>query len=618
MKLKKLFRTISADEVKLDEEKRTITFPFSSELPVERWFGNEVLSHAKGAADLSRLNKGGALLWNHDTDQMIGCVDEADISADKRGYCTVRFADTPAANEKMGMVKDGILKNVSFGYQINEMELTKSEKGKPDLYTATKWMPFEVSFVSVPADPSVGVGRSENDEEEIEVKIINKKSKGAPMPEVNITDPAPVKETKIDAAALRTDAIQEERVRISAITGLGTQFKQEDLARQFVNSGKSLEDFRAAVLEKMGAVQKPINSGTESDLGLTEKESRQFSFLRICNALANPTDRKAQEAAKFEREISEAEAKRSGKTPRGFLVPTDVLRAKMTGQRDMTAGTSSAGGYSVATELDSQSFIELLRNKMVMQRLGCKVLNGLSSNISIPKLASASTAYWVAENSALTESAPALGQVAMSPKTVGGFVDISRRLLIQSDLSVDNLVKEDLAQVIGLAIDAKALYGDGSSNTITGLRSATGLNTVDFANSDPTWPEIVDMETQISADNADVASMKYIVNAQGRGKLKSTLVTATYGDRMIWGSDNLVNGYNVEVSNQVSKLSSVDYDYWFGDFSQAILGFFSGLDVLVDPYTGGTAGTVRIIAMQDVDFAVRHGESFCYGNKTIS
>jgi HK97 family phage prohead protease len=137
-------------------EERIYEFPFSSEYPVARYFGNEILSHEGKAADLSRLNDGAPLLFNHNPDKVIGVVERAYIDGQKRrGYARVRFSRNPFAQEVLSDVKDGVLRNVSFGYSIDKME----ERGSGD-FVATAWSPYEISVVSVPADPGVGIGRS--------------------------------------------------------------------------------------------------------------------------------------------------------------------------------------------------------------------------------------------------------------------------------------------------------------------------------------------------------------------------------------------------------------------------------------------------------------------------
>ncbi len=615
MKIEKQFRTLSVREAKKDKELRTLEFPFSSELPVQRWFGKEILSHKKGAADLARLNDGGALLWNHNSDHVIGVVSSAELRDDKRMWATVKFSENAKAMEVWKDIEDGILKNVSFGYQIEEMELTKSNKNGQDEYTATKWLPFEVSIVSIPADPSVGIGRSNNDDA-IDVKITkpegikkmeNEKEIKAKEDQQRAHD---IKVSSDKAAEVARDA---ERSRTKEIISLGEKYSKQELARQFVENGKGIEEMRAAVLESMGQKQTPI-TGNEGVIGMSEKDLDKFSFMRAINAMANPSDRGAQEAAKFERELSAAAEKKAGKSSRGIMVPFDVLNRAA--KRDLVVGTPSAGGYAVGTDHLGSSFIELLRNKQIIQKLGASVLNGLVGNIQIPKQSGAATAYWVGENSAPTESALTLGQVAMSPKTVAAYTDISRKLLAQSVPSIEQMVKNDLANVLAIAIDSAALYGLGSANQPLGLFATSGKNTVDFTSAAPTWAELVDMESQVAIDNADLGALAYLTNAKGRGLLKVT-DKASGAAQFLMEPSGLVNGYRCEVSNQVLTLSSTDPDYFFGNWADLLLAYWSGLDLMVDPYTGSSAGTVRLTAFQDVDVAVRHAESFCYGNKTI-
>lgn len=614
MKIGRQFRVARASDLVIDEAKNTVEFSFSSEEPVERWFGEEVLSHEPGAMNLQRVDAGAApFLWNHNPDEPLGMVGSAQVVG-KVGRAVATYFTTPFAQEKKQQYKEG-LRNISFTYQIDEIKETRAaSKDKPAQYTATKYTVYEMSQVSIPADFKVGGGRVV-DESAIEVIVINP-FKGAQKmkTEEQIAAEAAAEQKKrdLEISQVRSDAQKAERERVAAITALGARFEKPELSRQLIESGKEIAESRVAFLEALGARKVPV-TGTEGEIGLTEKQKGEFSFIRALNALANPHDARLQELAKFERECSAAAEKIAGRGSRGIMVPTDILRAK----RDMTAGSSSAGGYTIATDLLAGSFIDLLRNRMVTQRLGAQAMHGLQGNLSIPKLTGGATSYWVAENVAPTEGAQTLGQVAMSPKTVGAYTDISRRLLIQSSIDFEGMVKGDLAKSIGLAIDAKALYGDGSSNTITGVRSASNLNTTDFVAATPTYPEIVDMETQVALDNADIGTLAYAVNAAGRGALKGVFTNATYGEIPVW-KDNQINGYRAEVSNQVSKLSTADYDYWFGNWSDLILGFWSGLDLLVDPYTGSKEGTVRVVAFQDVDCAVRHGESFCYGNKTIS
>ena len=605
--LPKLTRALSLERVKDENDDRTLEFPFSSELAVERYFGNEILSHERGAADLGRLNDGAPLLFNHNMDDIVGVVEKAWMGEDKRGYARVRLAKTERAEEIKALIEDGILRNVSFGYRIAEMK--DDRQGN---YTATAWEPYEISLVTVPADPGVGLGRA--DEAEQREVIVTREAEESAQPAEEVTQPTEVTMTQdatpaveaVDVEVVRSQAVEAERARIAAIQSLGQKFGNEDLARSLIDGAKSIDEARAAFLEKIEMTQKPV-AAPSADVGLTDKEVRSFSFLRAINALANPTDKAAWEAAAFEREVSEAAAAKAGKSARGIFVPAEVLR------RDLTAGTASAGGNLVATDLLAGSFIELLRNQSVAVRAGARTLNGLVGNIAIPRQSGSATAYWVAESGAPTESQQTVDQVTMTPKTVGAYTDFSRRLILQSSIDVENMVRADLAAVIALAIDKAALYGTGANNQPKGLKLQTGINTKDFAAATPTFAELVGMESEIASDNADIGTMRYLVNAAMRGALKTSTKFGSGTEATVWEAGNTVNGYGTEVSNQIES-----GDVFFGNFADLLIGFWSGLDLMVDPYAGATSGTMRVVALQDVDVAIRHPESFCYGNASIA
>jgi HK97 family phage major capsid protein len=412
--------------------------------------------------------------------------------------------------------------------------------------------------------------------------------------------PAPT----VDMEVVRSEAVKAERDRIASITALGERHEMPDLARQLIDGGKSLAEAREAILDQLGTrstMQQPIANVdlTTNDVGLSEKEVKRFSFVRALNYLSNQGDANARRAAEFEIEVGKAAAEKYERSSNGIVVPNEVLR------RDLVVGTPSAGGNLVASELLSGSFIELLRNRMAMMQAGVTMLTGLQGNISVPRQTSAATAYWVGEGSSPTESQQAIDQVNMTPKTVGAFVDYSRRLLLQSSIDVEGMIRADLARVIALELDRAAIYGTGSSSQPLGLVNTTGIGSQTISTFG-TFAEYIGMETDVATANADAGSMRYIINAAARGALKSTSIVGTEA-RFVYENDE-INGYPVIVSNQLTT-----NDALFGDFSQFVVGMWSGLDLTVDPYAGATAGTVRVIALQDVDYAVRQPAAFCYG-----
>ncbi len=604
----KIFREVTFARSAINADARTVELACSSEEPYERWFGDEILDHNKESIRLGRLENNAPLLLDHDARQVIGVIEGVNLGGDKKLRATVRFGKGPLADEIFNDVVDGIRSKVSIGYFVHKMALEEQSK-EHDSYRVTEWEPFEVSIVAIPADDTVGVGRKH--------EPVNPQMKRTETMEAVKTTESPA---AVDVAAIQTkareDARKAELDRITQLEAIGQKFEKfggQELARKAINEGQTVDQLNMALLERINTnAKKPTATG---EIGLTEKEVRQFSFLRAAHALANPGDPRSREAAAFEFEVSNAAQKESGKVSRGIMIPVDVLRAGATAKRDMTVGSNTGGGFTVATELQAQSFIELLRNKLAIAQMGATVLNGLQGNIAIPRQTGGATAYWVAESGAPTESTSAVDQVTMSPKTVGAYTDVSRKLLLQSSIDVENMVRNDIARVLALEIDRVALYGLGSSNQPQGLKTLSGLNTVNLAAATPTFAELIEMETKVATGNADVATMKYLTNALGRGLLKGAPKVS--GQPVYIWEDDMVNGYGAYVSNQVETASSTDPDFWFGNWAELLIGFWSGLDLMVDPYTQATSGTIRLIGLQDTDVACRHAVSFTRAANTL-
>lgn len=597
------------ERASIDEAARTVELAFSSESEVERWWGVEILDHGKKAIRTDRLTSGGALLMDHDTRDQVGVIESVQIGKDRVARAVVRFGRSARASEIFQDVMDGIRRNVSVGYRIHAAVLESSKDGV-EKYRITDWEPYEISLVSVPADTAVGVGRSVDHPKPEESRMSDVTPAPAPAVAAPATPPA-TSVTTVDTAALRAAGADIERKRTADILAIADQYKRYDLgslASDAVRTGMSLDEFRAKAMEKMVSAPQP-----NADIGMTDKDKRSYSFLRALNYLANPSDAAVRRAAAFEIECSEAATSKSGKASRGLMVPADMLK------RDLTVGTATAGGHTVATDLRSGDFIDLLRNAQVISGLGVRYLTGLVGNIAIPRQTGGATAYWVAESGAPTESQQAFDQVTMTPKTVGAYTDISRKLLLQSSIDVESFVKNDLATTLGLAIQQAAISGSGAGNEPRGILSTVGIGDVAGGTNGlaPTWDHIVDLETLVSVANADIGSLAYLTNAKVRGKLKKTFVDGPGTGERVWqrGTEPL-NGYRAAVTNAVpsnlDKGTSEDIcsAIIFGNFADLIIGMWGGLDLLVDPYTGGTSGTVRIITLQDVDIAVRHALSF--------
>jgi len=592
----------------LNEEDRTVELSFSSETGVERRFGIEVLGHNRDEVRLERLNSGAPFLLNHDRWDQVGVVVEGSASiVGGKGRCTVKVSRSAKGEETLQDIRDGIKRNCSVYYNVFGMELA-GERDGVQIYRVTDWEPTEVSLVSVPADPTVGVGRSADDEEDEDmpgkVNDNEKNKQTSESVEESRSMPEGSGTPKINVSAVREEARKLEQERVRNLIQLGEHFGQRDLADRYVSEGRGVDEFNKVLLEKLAESRSQGEEVKESSVGMSKGDVESYSFIRAIRALANPTDRRVQEAAAFEFECSRAASEKMGRSPEGLVVPYDVLSRGL-----LQSGTPAAGGYTIDTTLMTSSFIELLRSKAIALQMASP-LSGLVGNVDIPGQASGSTGYWVGADEDVQETEPTFNHLTMSPKTVGAYSEITRRLLMQSSLDVEALVRYDLAKALALTIDKAAFYGSGEGEQPLGIMSTSGINAVDFAAENPTYAELVAMESEIAADDADVSGMCYIGNARFRGHCKTTEKFSGTSGATIWEKGDSVNGYAAKITNQM-----VTGDVLFGNFSDLIVGMWGGLELTSDPYSHSLKGRLRIVAMQDVDFAVRHVESFCYGVK---
>lgn len=571
----------------VDEKKRTVSIAVSSELPVERSFGKEILVHEAGAIDMAFLASGRApLLLDHDMERQIGVIESVELSEDKVLRANVRFGRSALAQEVFQDVVDGIRGNVSVGYRVNKMERSKVNG---DEYLVRSWSPLEVSVVSIPADPSVGVGRS----------AVAAEPKPTVEPSIRKED----KMSEVDLDAVRAEAAAAAARNAADIIALGARHNKRDLADAAIKVGKSIEQFRGELLDVIGN-DKPLEN---ENIGMNSKEIRQFSIVRAIAALANPGDRRLREAAAFEFEVSEAAAARYGRTAQGLMVPTDVLGVWK--QRDLN---TTDDNEIVATNLLANEFIDVLRNSASVMQAGARMMPGLVGNVAIPKKTAASTAGWISpEGGAASESEPTFGTVSLTPKTVGAFSDMTRQLILQSTPAVEALVRDDLTQALALAIDKGALEGSGALGQPTGILNTVGVNKpAVFAAAVPTFAEMVALETALAEDNALFGNLAYITDASTFGGLKTKVKDA--GSGMFVLENGEANGYNVIRSQQATA-----GNVYFGNFADCMIGMWGGLDLTVDPYTASSSGTVRIVALQSVDVALRNPVSFVYNNDGI-
>lgn len=630
-----------------DGETKSVELSFSSEFPVRQMFGQEVLDHSRKAVRLDRLRSVGPLLLDHDPEKLIGKVEKVEIK-DRKGRAVVRFASTPLGAQTLQEVKEGIRNQISVGYRIHRMvlESTSDNSEEDDVYRVNDWEPHEISFVSVPADPTVGIGRQDDlsVERDITIEIPEPvKPEALPMdPKDKKVDVEIVEPKRFDESEVIARAQSEERERVTTIDRLGKRHNLAELANKAVEEGWPLEKFRAQLLEDLGD-RAPLKPAGTPDIGLSRDEVNNFSFVKCFRALQNPNDIGAQKAAGFEFACSAAVAKIMRNDPTGLYVPSEVLRTPLDApeaalqsahrmmqnrwgkgfaQRDLLDGTTTAGGFTVATDVMAQDFIELLRNRMMVRQMGSQFISGLVGNVAFPSQTAGATAYWVAENVAITESQQTFGQLALAPETVGAFTDYSRRLLIQSSIDIEAFVRNDLATTLAIELDRAAINGSGSSNIPEGILNATGIGDVAGGTNGlaPTYAHMIELWSDVAVANADIGSTGFLTNAKAVGKLMTTDKGTDTGQFIVPTFPNAqgftsLAGARCGVSNQVpsnltkgsgTALSAIIYGNW----ADLIVATWGALELTLDTSTGATAGTRRIVALQDANLGLRHVASF--------
>ena len=565
------------------------------------------------------------LLFNHDMDYPIGMVTGAKIE-DGRMMVDAKMFGTPRADEVRSMI-DGGLRNVSIAYRVNVIE----EEQKTGNMRVTDWEPYEVSIVTVPADPTVGIGRGIDTEYDVRMIRSSNSARGAATEEGSMPEekegntavaestgekPAKVSSEGIEAQR-KTNSVELEKRRKQSIENLcninNLDAKYRDM---WIGQGLSIDDVSDEILRVLEERGK-TNPQSPAKLGLTPKQVERFSLARAIRACADKDWKDAQ----FELECSREIAKRTNRAPDPlkFLVPFEVLQRLVPvqpmqrnahGRRDLTVGTVGDGGYLVGTE--NMGFIEILRNRSVAFQMGVRRLSGLTGNVTVPRQTGAAMPIWLAnEVSTATESKQAFTQMSLTPKTVAAYTEISRLLLLQSSPSVEGIVTDDLASVVAIAADLSVLNGSGSAGQPTGIIQTPGIGIVTGTTID--YAKTLEFQTDVAASNIVPVSGGYVttplVTAIMMGRVKFANTATPLWDGNIWNGS--VCGFPGMSSNQMPSASLL-----FGDWQEVVVGEWGVLEVEVNPYANFQAGIIGVRAMYSLDVGVRRPFAFSYSSTT--
>lgn len=586
---------VCALEMRKEGESTRLTFALSSEAPVERFFGTEILSHEDGAVRMDRLARQAMpLLFNHNWDDPVGMVDAGRLQ-DGRLTVDAHLFDTDRAQEVGAMLAGG-LRNVSVGYRIHDAE----EDRKSGEFRVTDWEPYEASIVTIPADPTVGLGRADGQEFEVSIRSIN------PAPNADRSEAMSEQLTAAAGASAEVrDSAVIERLRIQTIHKLAEQHKIPAAERDaWVADGTSVDEAGRKVLDIIAerAARNPETS--VAAVGLSSKETQQYSMFKAVRAVLDKNWSKA--GLEFEAHKEIAKRTNAHINENTFYVPLEVQARPIPQKRDISVA-AQGGGYLVAT--NNQGFIELLRNKAVAFQLGATRLSGLVGNVTVPKQSAAATAYWLAsETTQITESNQTFVQVALTPKTVGAYTEVSRLLTLQSSPDAEGLIMSDLAKVTALAVDLAAFHGSGGSGQPQGVVGSSDVgSTTATTIGTGTYGKMLDFQEDLATANALEGSLGY-VTTPAVAKLLAGYSRFANTDTPIWDG-NLHSGIVAKLPALTSNQITAGYMI-FGNWAELIIGEWGILAVEANPYANFQAGIVGIRAMYTVDVAVRHGQSF--------
>ena len=635
-----------AAENPVDSEKRLVRMSFSSDVPILRRIEDKVyyerLSHDTSAIVTDRLNNRSVpFLDNHNWDRVGGKVVDYAVEGE-RGFATVKLSRNALGIEMLNDIADGVRTEISVGYKVEAMRRTGTRDGK-DEFLVTKWMPYELSLVGVPADASVGIGRSAEDrypvliEGEEPEKVVIGVSVVSPLDttrELNMAEPASTAQP-IEVVVENPDKIREaELTRSREIMAVGSRFNALKEAEDYVRSGKQLAEFNSFILENKVNTA-PVVRMADPFVGTTPREQKQYNLAK---ALLEGVEK----LSGFEREMSVEIGRQVGRTPTGMFVPEFALMPSMpyassSGMRAgdlMATGGATIGGNLIQTTVDT-TLVPFLRAKMVTGRMGCTMFTGLTGNFALPRQVSAATATWNSENNDPARSGQTFDQVVFQPQRLSAVTAFSKWLLQQAQVDVQTVVRDDLLEVVAHTNDQAALYGTGINNQPVGIfNTAAGTSwptpygntspTVTFGSGYPTWSKVVTFEGNIEQNNIDLdnTSCGYVTSPQVKTLWKTMAkvdprATNQFYPSFIWedgpggGAEGRVNGFKSLATNQITDNRVV-----FGKWSDLVIAQWGGIDLLTDPYTLASTFQIRIIInlMTDIDF--RYGPAFCYSTDT--
>lgn len=618
------YRELTFTREAVNQEARTVEIAFASEIEGERWWGIEILDCSAQSVRLARLLNSAPLLYNHDSDDLLGVVEGVSLGTDRVCRATVRFSRNEEAEEAFQDVLDKILTKVSVGYMVHEYVLEKEVEGVP-YYRITDWEPYEISMVTLPFDDTVGVGRKFNPQD----------SPKNPVPEqtpqqtresgfFNVKIKEQEMEKTIDQLELegrqlaeKLSASEIETKRREAIISVGARYSEfltfKDIQRA-IDENQHVSQLQDLVIER----QKTKHTDTSGQhIGMSDKEVGEYSISRAIAAVLSGDWSKAGLEQAASRAAEEKFKSITPTSSRGFLLPFDVMA-----KRDFTVGTAAEAGNLVQTTLRDDLFADVLRNELAFGELGATMLFGLTGNLDIPRKTVATSMAFLAETGAATESQPNTGKVTLSAKRISTYVQYSKQAVIQSAMAVEPMLRKDIIDGYAVMFEESGFNGNGTAPNLRGIRNVSGIGSVVGGTNGAqlAWSHICNLESAVANVNGgrNKGNAGYAVNHKTVGWLKQTLKAANF-QQFIWNDqgDLPLNGYKAVMTNNVPSnltkgtsngvCSSIVYSSAWDMF---VLGTFGAVELIVDEITQATNGMNQLILNAFVDAACRRPANF--------
>lgn len=583
------FRELKFDSVP-DLESRTFTIPVSSEAPVDRWWGTEILDHTDTAINMDRLQDGAPVLLDHDPTKQIGVVEGARVYQ-QRLEATIRFSRSALGEEVMQDVIDGIRRNVSIGYRIDD--LTEISK---DTYRATRWSPLEVTVTSVPADNSVGFGRSEEDTDFNPLDLLTNRSTAMSEPnEIPADDEAPVseelQESPINAEEIRAQVLKAERSRVSGIRESVRMAKLGDaVADKLINSDVSLEDAQAEVMRMWSKSVDEMSAPVHIEAGLTSEEKFRAGAV---SALAHRVGLGEDDRSNEFRGLSLHEMASRALSFKGHKT-TGMSRSEIAGM--VLRGHSTSDFPLLLADVANKS---LMNAYQVVPQIWRQIALASSvsdfKTINMLKLGSFSSLSTIVEGAEYTQGTFSEEREQLTASTKGRYVQVTRQMIINDDLNgltrmasmlgqaAARTVNNDVIGVLtanGNMSDGNALFSTQHSN-YQGTGSAISVATLGAARAA--------MRTQRDASGVDYVEFdpRLLLVPVGKEDHARTVIESTYNtDTTAQLKKNIISGWSPlqVLSHPLLDANSSTAWYLLADPSIAPVVEIAFLDGQQSPY----------------------------------